>query len=155
MRLSGMLPSVKCVSVKIWRFSAIFAVITICSTGENGRVLAVRAHAQVHGDALALAENLDAADGQPRFDLGAREAIGDAVVMSVDLDVIIDADAAQAPFAVFVRLARQGLQCGAVDLFKQMTAGDAETAKGALLVESLQHLADRGVELRQAVKDPA
>ncbi|ARN82183.1 hypothetical protein B1812_15040 [Methylocystis bryophila] len=25
----------ECVSVKIWRFSAIFAVITICSTGEK------------------------------------------------------------------------------------------------------------------------
>ena len=31
----------------------------------------------------------------------------------------------------------------------------AETAEGALLVEAFQHLADRGVELRQAVKDPA
>ena len=51
-------------------------------------------------DALALAENLDAANGQPRFDLRAGEAIGDAVVVRVDLDVIIDADAAQAPFAM-------------------------------------------------------
>ncbi len=62
---------------------------------RDRRVLVVAAHPQMHGDALALAENLDAADSQPRFDLGAGEAIGDAVIVRADLDVIIDADAAQ------------------------------------------------------------
>jgi len=40
------------------------------------RVLVIAAHPQMHGDALAFAENLDAANGQPRFDLRAREAVG-------------------------------------------------------------------------------
>ena len=121
----------------------------------NGRVLAIAARPQMDGDALALAENLDAADGQPRFDLGAGEAVGHGVIMRVDLDVIIDADAAQAPFAIFVGLDRQSLQRRAVDLLEQLAARDAEPADGPLLVEIFQHLADRGVDLRQAVEGPA
>ncbi len=75
-------------------------------------------------------ENLDAADGQPRFDLGAGEAIGHGVIMRVDLDMVVDAGAVQAPLAIFVRLDRQRLQRPAVDLFEQLAAGDAETAEG-------------------------
>ena len=40
----------------------------------NGGVLPVPAPAQMNGDALALVENLDAAGGQPRVNLGAGEA---------------------------------------------------------------------------------
>ena len=107
------------------------------------------------GNALALAENLDAADGQPRFDLGAGEAVGHGVIMRVDLNVIIDADAARAPFAIFIGLGRQSLQRRAVDLLEQFSARDAKPANRPLLVEIFQHLADRGVDLRQAVKGPA
>ncbi len=75
-------------------------------------------------------ENRDATDGQPRFDLGAGEAIGHGVIMRVDLDMVVDADAVQAPLAIFIRLDRQRLQRPAVDLFEQLAAGDAETAEG-------------------------
>lgn len=75
--------------------------------------------------------------------------------MRVDLDVIIDADAAQTPFAIFIGLDWQRLQRRAVDLFEQLAAGGAEPAEGPLLVEIFQHLADRRVDLRQAVKGPA
>ena len=40
---------------------------------RNGRVLPVSARPDVDGDALAFVENLDAAGGQPRLDLGAGE----------------------------------------------------------------------------------
>ena len=71
----------------------------------NGRVLPVPACAQMNGDALsALMENLDAAGGQPRLDLGAGEAVGDRIIVGVDVDVIVDTDPAHAPLAVFVRL---------------------------------------------------
>ena len=73
----------------------------------NGRVLPVPACAQMNGDALAFMENLDAAGGQPRLDLGAGEAVGDRIIVGVDVDVIVDADPAHAPLAVFVRLVRQ------------------------------------------------
>ena len=58
----------------------------------HGRVLAVAARAQMRGDPLALGEYLDGAAGEPDLDLGAREAMGHAVIMPLDIDVIIDAD---------------------------------------------------------------
>ena len=58
----------------------------------NGRVLPVSACAQMNGDTLALMENLDAASGQPRLDLGAGEAVGDRIIVGVNVDVIVDAD---------------------------------------------------------------
>jgi hypothetical protein len=42
----------------------------------NGRMLPVPARPDMDGDALAFVENLDAAGGHPRFDLGAGEAVG-------------------------------------------------------------------------------
>ena len=45
----------------------------------DGRVLAVAAPIAVHGDALALDENLDGAAGEAYLDLGAGEAVGNAV----------------------------------------------------------------------------
>ena len=59
---------------------------------RNGRVLPVSARPDVDGDALAFVENLDAAGGQPRLDLGAGEAVGDGIIVGIDVDVIVDAD---------------------------------------------------------------
>src|SRR5579883_1640498 len=59
----------------------------------NGRVLAIAAVAHMRGDPFALEENLDRLCRQPDVHLGAGEAIGHAVIMAGDLDVIIDADA--------------------------------------------------------------
>jgi hypothetical protein len=72
--------------------------------------------------------------GQPRLDLGASEAVGDGVIVGVDVDVIVDADPAHAPLAVFVRLSRQILQRRAIDLLEQLAAGDAEPAQGLAFV---------------------
>src|SRR6202041_2341969 len=84
----------------------------------NGRVLPVPACAQMNGDALALMENLDAAGGQPRLDLGAGEAVGDRIIVGVDVDVIVDPDPGQAPLAVFVRLVRPRLGRRAIALLE-------------------------------------
>ena len=46
------------------------------------RVFVIAAHAHVCGDPLALEEDFDRPRGQPRVDLGAGEAMGDAIVMS-------------------------------------------------------------------------
>src|SRR5271169_2801399 len=82
----------------------------------NGRVLPVPACAQMNGDALAFMENLDAAGGQPRLDLGAGEAVGDGIIVGVDVDVIVDIDPAHAPRAVLIGLAGERLERWAVDL---------------------------------------
>ena len=121
----------------------------------NGGVLPVPAGPQVDGDALAFVEDLDAAGGQARVDLGAGEAVGDGVIVRVDVDVIVDADPATAPLAVFVRLARQRVQRRAVDLLEQLAAGDAEPAQGLAFVELRHEFAERGVDVGETVEDPS
>jgi hypothetical protein len=96
----------------------------------NGGVFPVPARPDVDGDALAFVENLDAAGGQARLHLGAGEAVGDGIIVGVDVDVIVDADPAHAPLAVLIGFAGERLERRAVDLFEQLAAGDAEPAQG-------------------------
>ena len=84
----------------------------------DGRMAVIATRTHVRGDSLALKEDFDGPHGQPRVDLGAGEAMGHAVIMGGDLDVIIDADAASPPFREFVRLGRQGFQRRAIDLLE-------------------------------------
>src|SRR3984885_179400 len=119
------------------------------------RVLPVPARPYVDGDALALVENLDATGGQPRLDLGAGEAVGDGIIMGVDVDVIVDADPAHAPLAVFVSAVRQRLERRAVDLFEQLAAGDAEPAQSLPFIELGHEFAERGIDVGEAIKGPA
>src|SRR6202040_2756267 len=48
--------------------------------------------------------------GEAHLELGSREAIGNAVEMALDIDVIIDANPAHAPFGEDIRLDRQRLE---------------------------------------------
>src|SRR5271167_1898306 len=121
----------------------------------NGGVFPVPARPDVDGDALAFVENLDAAGGQPRLDLGAGEAVGDGIIVGVDLDVIVDADPGQAPLAVFIGLVRQRPERRTVDLLEQLAAGHPEPAQGLPFVELRQELADGGVDVSEAMEDPA
>src|SRR5271166_3982457 len=121
----------------------------------NGRVLSVAAGAQMDGDAFAFVEDLDTAGGQPRFDLGAGEAVGDGVIVGVDIDVIVDANPAHAPFAVFVWLARQRLERRPIDLLKQLAAGYAEPPKALLVIELRHKFADRGVDVGETGEGPS
>src|SRR5581483_7517851 len=61
---------------------------------RHGRGLVVAAVALMRRDPLALVENLDGAGGDAHLVLGAGEAMRDAVVMRLDLEVIVDADPA-------------------------------------------------------------
>ena len=118
----------------------------------GGGVLAIAARSHVHGDPLALDEDLHGAAGDPHLDFAAREAVGDAVEVALDIDVIVDADPAHAPFGEDIRLGRQRLECGPVELFEQLPARDAEPTDRPLLVEPLEQLADRCVQLGEAVE---
>ena len=122
--------------------------------GEGG-VLPVPARPYMDGDALAFVEDLDAPGRHPRLDLSAGEAVGDGIIVGVDLDVIVDADSGQAPFAVFVSAVGQGLERRPVDLFEQLAAGDAEPTQGLALVELGHEFAERGVDVGEAGEDPA
>src|ERR1700730_984633 len=73
---------------------------------RHGRVLVVAAHALMRGDPLTLVENLNGAGGEADLDFGADEAMRNAVVMRLDLDVIVDADPADPPLGKHVRAFR-------------------------------------------------
>ncbi len=76
---------------------------------RHRRVFVIAAHAHVRGDPLALEEDFDRPRGQPRVDFGAGEAMGNAVIMGGDLDVIIDANAACPPLGELVGLGSEGI----------------------------------------------
>ena len=118
----------------------------------DGGVLAVAASSHVHGDPLAPDEDLHAAASQPHLDLAAREAVGHAVEVALDIDVIVDADTAHAPFGEDVGLGRQGLERRPIELFEQLPTREAEPADRPLLVEPLEQLADCRVQLCEAVE---
>ena len=80
------------------------------------------------GVPLAFDKNLDGAAGEANLDLGAGEAIGHAVEVLVDFDVIIDAEPAGAPLGKDVRLNGQWLERRPVEFFEQLPAGAAEPA---------------------------
>ena len=84
----------------------------------------------------------------------ASKAIGHAVVVPVDIDVIIDADPAGAPFGEHIGLDRQGLEPRPVEFFEQVAPRHAEPPDRALIVEPDQQVADRLVQLGQAVEPP-
>ena len=77
---------------------------------RHRRVLVVAAHALMRGDPFTLVEDLDSAGGEAHLDLGADEAMRDAVVMRLDLDVIVDANPADPPLGEHVRALRQDLE---------------------------------------------
>lgn len=119
---------------------------------EHGSVLAVAAGAQMRGDPLAPGEHLDGSPGHPRLDGLAGKAIRHAVVMPVDIDVIIDADAADTPLGEHVGLDRQGLEPRAIEFFEKLAPCHAEPPDRPLIVETDQQRADRLIERRQAVE---
>jgi len=96
----------------------------------DGRVLAVAARTQMHGDPLALGEDLDGTAGEPHLDLRAGEAIRNAIKVPLDIDMVIDADPAQAPFGEDVGLHGQGLErwpvASSQPTFRSSGGGDAQ-----------------------------
>ena len=64
----------------------------------------------MRGDPLALEKDLDGARRQPDLDLATGKAVGDAVEVSLDVDMIIEADPSQPPFGEAIGLAGQFLE---------------------------------------------
>ena len=73
----------------------------------HGGVPMVAAGAQMSGDPLALQKDLDGARRQSHLHLAARKAVGHAVEMPFELDVVIDTNPADAPFGKTIGLRRQ------------------------------------------------
>jgi hypothetical protein len=121
---------------------------------RQGGVLSVTGAAHVDRDPGALEEDLDAARRGADFDAGAGMAIGHGVEVAVDIDVIVQADFAQAPLGQGIGLNRQSPEPRRVDLLEKLSASAADMAQGALIVERRQQLADGGVDFGQAVEPP-
>src|SRR5436305_10175852 len=90
--------------------------------------------------------------GEPHLHLAAGEAVGNAVEVPLYIDVVTDADPAHAPLGEHIGLDRQGLERRPVELFEQLPARDAEPADRPLLVEPLEQITDRRVQLGEAVE---
>jgi hypothetical protein len=85
--------------------------------GHRG-VPVVAAGAQMSGDALALEKDLDGARGQPHLDFAAGKAIRDTVEMTLELDMVVDADPAQTPLGKGIGLGRQCVEVRPIELFE-------------------------------------
>ena len=107
-------------------------------------------------------EQLDRARGQPGLDLVADQAVGDRVVVAVDVDMVVEADPAQAPLGIFVGGRRQRLERRMVELEEQIAAAHPQAAHRPG-IEVDDQRGDRLVELgqreeaavAQARQDPA
>jgi hypothetical protein len=62
---------------------------------------------QMSGNPLALQKDLDGSRSQSHLHLAARKAVGHAVEMTFELDVVIDTNPADAPFGKAIGLSRQ------------------------------------------------
>ena len=90
----------------------------------------VAAGAQMSGNPLALQKDLNSSRRQPHLDLAAGKAVGHAVEMTFELDMVIDTDPANAPFGKAIGLRRQRVEVGPVELFEQRPAGDTKPPDG-------------------------
>ena len=78
------------------------------------------------GHALAAMEELDRRRGQAGVDELVDEGVGDRVVVPVQLDVIVDADAGvDFPFAVDEGLGRQRAERGVIEPLEEVAAAGA------------------------------
>ena len=108
--------------------------------------------AQMGGDPLALAEHLDRAHRQAHLKLVFGEAVGHAVVMVFDLDMIVEPGAPYPPLGKDVGLRGQRLERRRVQFLEQLLAGDAQPAQDArpLISASISGMA--GVHLGQGCR---
>ena len=119
----------------------------------NGCMPAATGAAQMHGDTLAFAEQLDRVGGDTRVELLADQPVRNRVIVRVDVDVIIARDAADPPLGVFVRLSRQCFERWAVEFEEQIAAADAE-ATHRPGIEVGDQFADRVVQLAKREETP-
>ena len=106
------------------------------------------AGAEMARDPAASIEELDGARGDACADRLASQAVGDGVVVLVDLDVIVDADPAFLPLGIFINLRRQWREGRFVDLVEQLETRGAEMA-GRFAIELVDELEDGDVERGQ------
>src|SRR5437764_7210811 len=99
--------------------------------GHRG-VPIVAAGPQMSGDPLALEKDLDGSRRQPHLDLAAGKAMRHAVEMTLELDMVVDADPTETPLGKAIGLGRQRVEVRPIELFKQCSAGDPKAPDRSL-----------------------
>jgi hypothetical protein len=122
------------------------ALVGLGHVGGIGGVVPADKTPPMRGDTLAAVEDLDGGGGQTRDDVFVDERVGDGVVMAVEFDVVVDADArADPPVAVDEGLGGERAERGQVQPLEELApAGAVETHRSR--VEIRQQLRDAGVE---------
>src|ERR1044071_7997978 len=95
------------------------------------------------GDGLGLEKDFDCAPGPPPPRFVAGKAIRHGVEMTLELDMVVDADPTQTPLGKGIGLCRQGVEVRPIELFEQRSAGDPKPPDRTLVIELAQQLADR------------
>ena len=104
---------------------------------------------RVRGHAASLEEDLHRVHRVPEFHRLFDQLIGHAVVVTRQLDMVIDVDPGLLPFGVLVGRLRQGPEGGAVEVLKEASAAAFELLEGPL-VERGELFGDGGIELVEA-----
>jgi hypothetical protein len=125
------------------------ALVRLRHMGGIGGVPPADDTAPMRGDALGPVEDLDGRRGQAGVDVFVDERVGDGVVMALELDVVVDADAgADFPFAVDEGLGGERAERRLVQALEELAAAGAVEAHGAR-VEIGEELGAAGVESRE------
>src|SRR5271165_5913654 len=104
--------------------------------------------ARMARDPLAVVEYLDGARGDAGIHLLAEQRVRHRVEETLDLNMVVDADADEAPFGILVVLLWQRPHGRPLDRFEQLAAADAEAAHLAP-VHPLECNANRGIAFGQ------
>src|SRR3954452_10281668 len=105
--------------------------------GHRG-VPMVAAGTQMSSDPLTLQKDLNSARRQPHLDFAAGKTVRNAVEMVLELDMVIDADSANAPLGKAIRLRRQRVEVGPIELLEQRPTGDTEAPDRAFVASPRQ-----------------
>jgi hypothetical protein len=101
--------------------------------GRIGREAAAAPAAEMAGNPPAAAEDLHCVRTQADLAALTGELIGNAVVMAVDLEVVIDADLRHLPDAELVGPIRKRLQRRPVETLEQTAAASRQLLEGAVI----------------------
>ena len=100
------------------------------------------------GHSLAAMNDLDRSLRQARPDLLAQQCVRHRVIVLLDLDVIIETDAALGPCGILKRFLWQSFQGRAVKLLEQLTTAGSKMPRYAI-VELVEKFTNGRVEFGQ------
>ena len=100
------------------------------------------------GDAFAELKDFDGGGGEASLQLLTGELIGNAVVMPVDLDVVIDVGADGFPIGHHIAFGRQRLKSGPIHFDEQRSASAVAFAKSTM-IQLFEQFVDGLVQFRQ------